>query len=113
MNEKENLLKSLLNQHFNESAIQEVIGAFLIESKESKKWMLYSDYCLDDKNKPNDVITFVLMPFIDEEHYAEMQKTIATLQPADIKQCDFISQFNGGQGAVREVCDLIRDSKNH
>lgn len=29
------------------------------------------------------------------------------------KQCDFISRFNGGQGAVREVCDLLRDSKNH
>ena len=40
-----------------------------------------------------------------------------TACPADAveevrQQCDFVSRYNGGQGAVREVCDMIRKSKS-
>lgn len=28
------------------------------------KWFMSSDYCIDDKGKPNDVITFVIYPYI-------------------------------------------------
>ena len=40
-----------------------------------------------------------------------------TACPADAveevrQQCDFVSRYNGGQGAVREVCDLIRKRKS-
>lgn len=40
-----------------------------------------------------------------------------TACPADAveevrQQCDFVSRYYGGQGAVREVCDLIRKSKS-
>ena len=39
-----------------------------------------------------------------------------TACPADAveevrQQCDFVSRYNGGQGAVREVCDMIRKRK--
>lgn len=40
-----------------------------------------------------------------------------TACPADAveevrQQCDLVSRYNGGQGAVREVCDMIRKSKS-
>lgn len=40
-----------------------------------------------------------------------------TACPADAveevhQQCDFVSRYNGGQGAVREVCDMIRKRKS-
>lgn len=31
--------------------------------KEVNSWYIVSDYCLDDKNKPNDVMTFTIYPF--------------------------------------------------
>ena len=27
------------------------------------------------------------------------------------KECNFISEFNGGKGAVRELCDFILEAK--
>ena len=40
-----------------------------------------------------------------------------TACPADAveevrQQCHFVSRYNGGQGAVREVCDMIRKRKS-
>lgn len=31
--------------------------------KQVNSWYIVSDYCLDDKNKPNDVMTFTIYPF--------------------------------------------------
>ena len=28
-------------------------------------------------------------------------------------ECNFVSNFNGGKGAVRELCDFILDSQGH
>lgn len=91
MKNETNVLKQLLDAYFDKEDMQRKIKSFLEESKGSKKWMLYSDYCLDDSNKSNDVVTFALVPFISEEHYCEMQHTIATLQPTDIKHTKFIN----------------------
>ena len=91
MENETNVLKNLLDAYFDKEDMQRKIKSFLEESKGSKKWMLYSDYCLDDSKKSNDVVTFVLVPFISEEHYCEMQHTIARLQPTDIKHTKFIN----------------------
>jgi len=32
--------------------------------------------------------------------------------PEVIEKCDFVSKFNGGRGAVRELCDLVLRSQN-
>lgn len=67
---------------------------FLEKTSFSLKWMLYSDYCLDDKNKPNDVLSFVLIPFISEEKYQELEQKIKETQPVDIKHTKSIgSEF--------------------
>lgn len=92
MGNETNVLKQLLDAYFDKEDMQRKIKSFLEESNGSKRWMLYSDYCLDDSNKSNDVVTFVLVPFISEEHYCEMQHTIAKLQPTDIKHTKFINK---------------------
>ena len=92
MENETNVLKKLPDAYFDKEDMQRKIKSFLEESKGSKRWMLYSDYCLDDSNKPNDVVTFVLVSFISKEHYCEMQHTIARLQPTDIKHTKFINK---------------------
>lgn len=75
----------LLERELNTEEMKLRVDEFLKKASLSSKWMLYSDYCLDDKNKPNDVITFVLIPFISEAQYQELEKKINETQPVDIK----------------------------
>lgn len=75
----------LMRQEFEKDEMKALIQDFLKRASFSPKWMLYSDYCLDDKNKPNDVLTFVLMPFFNEATYQELKKKINEMQPVDIK----------------------------
>lgn len=81
----------LIRQEFEKEEIKSLIQDFLKKASFSPKWMLYSDYCLDDKNKPNDVLTFVLIPFINEVQYQELKKNISETQPVDIKHARSIS----------------------
>lgn len=59
------------------------------------KWFMCSDYCVDDKGKPNDVMTFVVYPYILDFH--EWADVIQALQKTDLKNCRKIS---------REFCDF-------
>ena len=81
----------LLKQEFEKEEIKALVHKFLKRASYSPKWMLYSDYCLDDKNKPNDVLSFVLIPFISEEKYHELEQKIKETQPVDIKHTRSIS----------------------
>ena len=81
----------LLKQEFEKDEMKELIQEFLRRASYSPKWMLYSDYCLDDGNKPNDVLSFVLIPFISEEKYQEIEQKIKDTQPVDIKHTRSIS----------------------
>lgn len=76
----------LLDDLFTKKEIRDVIAEFQRKNSSRSKWMMFSDYCLDDKNKANDVITFVLMPYVDEEEYYKMQQKIHETQPFDIKE---------------------------
>lgn len=81
----------LLKQEFEKEEMKAQVQDFLKMASYSPKWMLYSDYCLDDKYKPNDVLSFVLVPFISEEKCQELDKTISETQPVDIKHTRSIS----------------------
>lgn len=71
--------------------MKEEVGRFLDMAENSPKWMLYSDYCLDDANKPNSVITFVMIPFLNEEKYKELREIIQSSQPKDLKHSKDLS----------------------
>ena len=81
----------LLKQEFERDEMKNQLAEFLKIASYSSRWMLYSDYCLDDKNKPNDVLSFVLIPFISEEKYQELEQKIRETQPVDIKHTRSIS----------------------
>lgn len=69
---------------------REVIEAYLKKTGYPKKWVLLTDYCLDDPNKAN-VITFVLLFFRTEEEHKAMEEKILKLQKSDIKHTRYIS----------------------
>ena len=54
------------------------------------KWFMSSDYCIDDKGKPNDVITFVIYPYILD--FPQWSALIDSLQKTDLKNCRSISK---------------------
>lgn len=59
------------------------------------KWILISDYCINDKTKPNNVISFVFIPYILD--FKAWSKLIDEIQPIDIKHTNVISD---------EICSL-------
>ncbi len=63
------------------------------------KWLICSDYCIDDKNKPNDTATFTVLPYYRDILY--IQKNITKYAPTDIKKTrsvkdEFINYHKSG-----------------
>lgn len=56
-----------------------------------KKWFIFSDYCLDDKNKPNNVLTFSVVAISDIDQLNLLKNIIEILQPKDIKKSKMIN----------------------
>ncbi len=82
---------NLINNEFKKKEVDSLVDEFLARADYCTKWVLYSDYCLDDNKKPNDVVTFVLIPYLGEEKYHEMDTTIHATQSKDIKKARSIS----------------------
>jgi len=76
-------LYDVLEKTFSKSLIQDLEAYYFPEVKDFKKWMCFSDYCFDDPNKPNNVMTFSLMPYIDD--IGELSDFIRTVAQKDIK----------------------------
>ncbi len=62
--------------------------------------MIFSDYVLNDKNKPNDVVTFSILPYMAD--FFELGKAIETVSFKDIKKLkrvnnQFIEFINRGE----------------
>ena len=104
----------LIKKEFEENEMDSLVDVFLAKADYSTKWVLYSDYCLDDDKKPNDVITFVLVPYLGEEKYHEMDTTIHETQPKDIKKArsvsdDFMEYIK--QQSVFSYSFIVKDRK--
>lgn len=79
-----------IQKELSSPEVRDVIEAYLKKTEYPKKWVLLTDYCLDDKNKAN-VITFVLLFFRTEEEHMAMEQRILKLQKSDIKHTRYIS----------------------
>lgn len=56
---------------------------YIQENSHHKKWLMYSDYSIGDKDKPNDVLSFTIMPY---DNYPDVIKSkIFSIAPTDIK----------------------------
>lgn len=71
-----------LDETFNASSHALFVN-FFKKNKDISKWMIFSDYVLNDKNKPNDAITFSIFPYTAS--FKELSKLIDKLSPKDIK----------------------------
>lgn len=86
------ILLELLNNTFDKSTKENIQENYLKDLKDIKKWKCFSDYCLDDKNKPNDVITFSIFPYISD--YFVIENHIKKIAKVDIKKTKFVqNQF--------------------
>jgi len=63
--------------------------SFLKKHYQCKKWMLFSDYVIADKSKPNDVMTLMIIPYFIS--LADLKSIINDLQSKDIKHTKFIN----------------------
>lgn len=80
---------SCIDETVNKSAIDQFVK-FLGQFPDITKWFMCSDYCIGDKNKANDVISFVLYPYIFD--FDEWNEIVYSLQKTDLKHCRHVSE---------------------
>ncbi|WGI23645.1 hypothetical protein QEN58_09775 [Halomonas alkaliantarctica] len=73
---------SSFDETFNQSSYA-IFSEFFKKNENVSKWMIFSDYVLNDKNKPNDVITFSILPY--SEDFERLKEKINGLSFKDIK----------------------------
>lgn len=64
---------------------------FINMNKGVKTWFIFSDYCLDDKEKPNNVMTFTILALKNQSEFNLIGKVINALQKTDIKKTKIIN----------------------
>ncbi|SHL31286.1 hypothetical protein [Flavobacterium saccharophilum] len=83
MKNEDNLFLRLLDDTLNKNVKENIKNNYLKDLKNITKWSCFSDYCFDDKNKPNDVVTFSLVPYITD--YSIIENHIKEIAKTDIK----------------------------
>lgn len=71
------------DETFNKSTIVKV-ESFLKKFHHVKKWSLYSDYAFYNKDKKNDVASFVLLPYVS--NFEVLSKALNKLSNKDLKK---------------------------
>ena len=87
---------AIIEETMNKSAIKNFRN-FVHKYQNVTKWFMCSDYCFDDKNKPNNVVSFVIFPYIID--IDALKRIIESMQPVDLKHCRTVSL---------SFCDLIK-----
>lgn len=89
-------LIEFLEETMNESSIPQ-LKDFFEKYVDVTKWYMCSDYCIDDPNKPNDIITFVIFPHIIDIKI--LKSIINSMQKTDLKNCRTVTN---------EFCNFIK-----
>ncbi len=79
---------AVLEETLNKSAIFQFRN-FTRQYSNVSKWFMCSDYCFDDKNKPNNVVSFVIYPYIFD--FDKWNNAIDFMQKSDLKHCRKVS----------------------
>jgi hypothetical protein len=79
-----NPLLQIIQDTFEKTTNSDLDHNYLKWTKNEKKWSYYSDYCFDDRNKPNDVVCFTIIPYIDD--FKQLSDYIETIAKVDIKK---------------------------
>ena len=95
-----------------EKSISEDFIKFINEySEKDGKWILCSDYCLHDKNKQNNVVSFTLFPYVLD--FKRYNYVLNTIQSKDLKNTKQVSnEFNElvKSGLIYNVNFIIDDN---
>lgn len=97
MDPKESILLNLLNSSINKTTISQIESNYLVNLKHVRKWKCFTDYCFDDKNKANNVVTFSIIPYITDYFILEAflkEKVRADLKNSKTVHKDFIQFLN-------------------
>lgn len=94
---------------------RESFESFLKKYSHIKKWMIFSDYALHDKNKNRDVITFSIIPNI--LNFNNLSKILIKISKNDLKNSkkvssNFINFINNGP-IFNISISLNRDRRLH
>ncbi|MDE5977844.1 MAG: hypothetical protein K2G70_05215 [Turicibacter sp.] len=79
---------TILEETMNKSSIIQFRN-FVERYSDVTKWFMCSDYCFDDKNKANNVVSFVIYPYILD--FGEWNNIIDSMQKKDLKNCRKVS----------------------
>lgn len=69
----------------------EYLNTFIQQNNNVTSWFVFSDYCLDDKNKPSNIMTFSIVALQEREDFIKVGKVLELLQRKDIKKSASIS----------------------
>ncbi|MGE8573374.1 MAG: hypothetical protein ACN6NW_15255 [Acinetobacter amyesii] len=69
----------------------EHLNSFIKQNDEVSAWFVFSDYCLDDKNKPSNIMTFSIVALQEKEDFVKVGKVLKVLQSKDIKKSSSIN----------------------
>lgn len=78
-----------LNETINKNVIHDFKEYIRLNDKH-EGWIIVSDYCIKDKQKPNDCLSFVVLP-MDIPFYQNITNSIKDNIPKEIKHIDKIS----------------------
>lgn len=83
-------LFQVLEEVFPKEFTNKRLTSFFERNKATSKWMVYSDYCIGDSGKPNDVVTYSVIPFFVD--FQVMQNVIQNLAPKDLKNTRSVNE---------------------
>lgn len=86
---KNNGIIQVVQSTFEMSAMSDIENGFLRENLGEQKWMCFSDYSLNDKRKPNDVVSFTLVPHI--YNFDDVSLLIKSVAKVDVKKTRKVS----------------------
>lgn len=105
-------INNVLNNTFFKSSLKD-LQIYLKKFSLCKTWWIASDYCLDNKQKANDVIAISIMPYIKTPD--SMCNYLHRYIPCDIKHSQIISQgtidFFKNNSFVFNIAFIIDEKK--
>ncbi|MHA3078814.1 hypothetical protein [Acinetobacter sp. ANC 5502] len=81
---------SLLDKNLLNKNTMNDLKIFIEKYKNIKKWTIYSDYAFYDDTKKNDVVSFVILPYIF--NFEILSKILKNLSPKDLKKNKDVNQ---------------------
>lgn len=100
-----------LEETFGKSALDD-FRSYISLHPDCRKWLVYSDYCIHDKTKPNDVVSFVVAPY--DIPFDTEKRFLDILAPVDWKQTvsvspDFLAYLRTPR--LFYVCIILEDTR--